>query len=59
MKMPRWICSEKRQTWDETNHLSKQEIAELQQQVKDLGGYVGECKEVLAQQEIKVETKWL
>ena len=44
-----------KKAWDETDRASKQEIAELQEQVKNLGGYVSECKEALAQQEMKAE----
>ena len=44
-----------KKAWDETDCASKQELAELQEQVKNLGGYFGECKEALAQQEMKSE----
>ena len=41
------------QAWSEMDRVSNKEIAKLKEQIKDLGGYVNECKEALAQQEIK------
>ena len=42
-----------RKAWNESNRANKEEIAELQEQIEHLNGYVGECKEALAQQEGK------
>ena len=44
-----------RQAFEEADLASKQEIAELQEEVKGLGDCVGEYKEALAQQEMKAE----
>ena len=48
-----------RHALDEANRASETKIAELQEKVGDLGGYIGECKEALAQQEAKAEVERL
>ena len=44
-----------KQAWIEADRASKRKIAELEEQVTDLGGYANECKEEMAKQEMKAE----